>query len=133
MMIRDTDNLTAELAAVWDEMFEAVGSIMKAAEQVDALATSLPDALGQDISAATVRIFEACAFQDIAGQRIAKVVGALAYADRNAPVPDIVLVDIEEPKPANDESHLLNGPQLPGRILSQEAIDELLALAAQTA
>ena len=87
------------------------------------------------LSAAT-RIYEACAFQDITGQRITKVVRAVQHIDQK-----IRLLaglagmaeDGEAPAPTpglaagggTGDAALLNGPQLAGTAHSQDEIDRL--------
>ena len=91
--------------------------------------------MGEEDAAAlqdlTMRIFEACSFQDITGQRISKVVAALkmveqrierivgTYAPGSRPVAAARIED-----PARDP--LLNGPQAPHAAMDQAEIDRLL-------
>ena len=81
---------------------------------------------------ATTRIYEACSFQDITGQRINKVVATLKTIE--AKVAQIVATfssgDRDVPndmiaKPVEPE--LLNGPQHPSVAMGQSDIDKLLA------
>ena len=118
-MMPDTSHLTAELAAVWEEMFNAVATILKSAELIDGLAVAAAEPAGQEISGLVGKIFEACAFQDISGQRIAKVAGELSRGFPYRPEPDLVFVDIPD-------DGLLNGPQLPGSRLDQDVVDRML-------
>jgi len=82
-------------------------------------------------------IMEACSFQDITGQRITKVVSTLEFIEdrirrivsdwgREAFL-DLPLDDpsAQDGTAGDDESHLLNGPQLGGGGLSQDDIDSL--------
>ena len=90
--------------------------------------------MGETTSAAlqdaTTRIYEACSFQDITGQRITKVVATLKTID--AKVAQIVAafsgrsIDVAVPEP-EPVGALLNGPQLPGQAMDQSDIDKLLA------
>ena len=121
-MIERTEHLTVELAAVWDEMFDAVSAILRAAERIDELANKMSTGAGRDISFAVAEIFQACAFQDITGQRIAKVAHELASSDQ------ITLVEqlgLDEPINTCSDANLLNGPQIKGKALSQNAVDDL--------
>ena len=80
----------------------------------------MPEASGR-LHEATTRIYEACAFQDITGQRIAKVVAALqAIEARISRTREAVEAP---PEPATPS--LLNGPQVPGAGVSQSDIDAL--------
>jgi chemotaxis protein CheZ len=79
---------------------------------------------------ATTRIYEACSFQDITGQRITKVVATLkaievkvasivtAFGGRREPV---------APPPSRNGELVLHGPQLPAAAMAQSDIDKLLA------
>ena len=80
---------------------------------------------------ATTRIYEACSFQDITGQRITKVVGTLKTIE--AKVVQIVATfgngDRQTPVELAVEgaAELLNGPQHPAVAMDQSDIDKLLA------
>ena len=84
-------------------------------------------------SAAVTRIYEACSFQDITGQRITKVVRTLkSIEDRIAAIvatfADRAPGTEDAPRaPPQDRPSLLNGPQLPGNGVDQAEIDRLLA------
>lgn len=75
----------AQLGAAVDDMRSATDQILDLAEAADdsarALAASLQDdykrGLAQEIQDQIVKIYEACNFQDIAGQHIGKVIGLL--------------------------------------------------------
>ncbi|MEX1147817.1 MAG: protein phosphatase CheZ, partial [Sphingomonadales bacterium] len=81
-----------------------------------------------------MRIFEACSFQDITGQRISKVVETLTYIeDRASQIRSILGVTDDDTATAspmdpsdNDDSQLLSGPALDGEGIDQNAIDALL-------
>ena len=83
---------------------------------------------------ATTRIYEACSFQDITGQRITKVVATLKSID--AKIEQIVSTfgsrsgDLGDRPPrggTGGDNDLLNGPQLPAHAMDQSDIDKLLA------
>ncbi|MCP6151320.1 protein phosphatase CheZ, partial [Klebsiella pneumoniae] len=67
----------------------ATEEILSAAEEIDALASRLsrnPEnarEVVQEIHDCAVRIFEACNFQDITGQRISKVVGLMQFIEHH--------------------------------------------------
>jgi hypothetical protein len=111
-----------ELDAVTAGTAQATQKILAAAEEIDQLANSLSAALkgrieqdlAQDISDSVLRIFEACNFQDLIGQRVAKVMKTLKANE----IP---------PVPAEDAAPHLHGPRLDrdkGH-LSQSQIDAL--------
>ena len=68
---------TDELDAVVAATDEATHAIMDATEIVEAAMSDIEGKARAQILDATTRIYEACGFQDITGQRITKVVGAL--------------------------------------------------------
>jgi chemotaxis protein CheZ len=118
---------TDELAAIVSHTAQATHEIIDTCEQLENLANRMPEA-ADALTAATTRIYEACAFQDITGQRIAKVVNALqAIEARIAKArSNVALMPAEVlAKPASDPASLLNGPQLAGPAISQSAIDAL--------
>ena len=78
-----------ELGAAVEVMETSTDKILKSAEIIDdnakTLGTSLKNSyevgLAQDILDQLTAIYEACNFQDIAGQRISKVIGTLGQID----------------------------------------------------
>ena len=129
-----------ELDAIVAATAEATHSIMDSAEAIESVAATVDKEAAVILIDAATRIFEACGFQDITGQRITKVVNALkeievrvdslidAFGD------EIAAVKAEEaanPKKTDAVSEdqcnesLLNGPQLEGEGASQDEIDKL--------
>ncbi len=124
---------TDQLDAIVKATEEATGTILDAAEKIEAEATRLEAAT---ITDQVVRIYEACSFQDLTGQRISKVVTTLKHIEERLDRMVEVFGDevrrrrnnAEPPKPdPTDERSLLNGPQLAGEGNRQEEIDALLA------
>lgn len=68
---------TDELDAVLEHTAAATNEILDTCEVLERLVPELPAAPAARIGEAVTRIYEACSFQDITGQRIAKVVAAL--------------------------------------------------------
>lgn len=117
-----------ELAAAVDCMEKATQTILKSVEIVDDNARALASArisdyergLAEDIQDHVVQIYEACNFQDLAGQRIGNVIRTLnsiedqvvAMLHRCAAVSGKT-PDEAKPSPASDDG-LLNGPRLDG-------------------
>jgi len=121
---------TDELDAIVAATAEATGAILDSAEKLTAIGAGADPALREQITEQATRIFEACSFQDITGQRITKVVKTLKQIE--AKVGDLVQAFGDAPPPApgakpagNDEAALLNGPQLPQNAVSQSDIDAL--------
>jgi chemotaxis protein CheZ len=134
---------TNELDAVVEATETATNCILASAEEIDGAVRTLRAFCARDeevsvleeIAERVVRIFEACNFQDITGQRITKVVntvksveasidrmidylgGPAAFAEFAAPA--------EDPE---DDTHLLNGPPLDiDSKISQDDIDKLFS------
>jgi chemotaxis protein CheZ len=134
-----------ELDAVVNGTERATQQILESAEVIDEAANTLsaslkhgPDqALAGDIRDNVVRIFEACNFQDLSGQRIAKVLATLTFVeDRVVRMLEIWggrdnLQDYAEvARTAIDgQAKLAAGPKLegdPGHVTQQE-IDAMFA------
>lgn len=127
-----------ELGAAVDGMEKATDKILKSAEAIDdsarALATTLKGdyerGLTQDIQEHVVHIYEACNFQDLAGQRIGKVVATLHMIEEQL-VAMLARCNggIEVPATALPASGhgLINGPRLDGDTghTNQRDIDKL--------
>jgi chemotaxis protein CheZ len=123
---------TDQLDAVVGATEEATNKIMDECDAISALAAALPMEQGAVLQASVTRIFEACNFQDLTGQRITKVVNALKHIeDKIAGLMQALGEEIGSqppPEPVEDEDpekKLLNGPQLAGQGVSQDDIDRL--------
>jgi chemotaxis protein CheZ len=130
-----------ELGAAVDGMEKATQKILKSVEIVDdsarALTATLKDdykrGLAQDIQDHVVKIYEACNFQDLAGQRIGNVIGTLHMIEEQVAAMiarcNTVGGKAQSPAQANSASDcgLLNGPRLDGDPdhASQRDIDEM--------
>jgi len=131
-----------ELDAIVQATEVATNTIMDATEEIENVMAKLDPAQAEEIGNATMKIYEACGFQDITGQRITKVVKALqnieekidalvsAFGDEIEKVKstdtDKDASKKDDKKTITDED-LLEGPQLSGEGRSQEEIDALLA------
>ncbi|MFC3228946.1 protein phosphatase CheZ [Marinibaculum pumilum] len=117
-----------ELTAVVQETEEAANTIMTAAEEImsaDPKAGDYPE----KVQTAAIQIIEACAFQDITGQRLRKVVQTLVHVeDRLAQLRSTFGNDLEDAAAADlpeGDAALLNGPQLSGKAIDQNDVDAL--------
>ena len=131
-----TDNhipfATDELDAIVEHTATATNAILSSCETLDDVAGSVTGEPATKLQDATTRIYEACSFQDITGQRITKVVATLKTIE--AKVAQIVATfgggeraaSVEVAAEA-DETALLNGPQHPAIAMDQSDIDRLLA------
>lgn len=136
---------TVELDAIVRATEEATNTIMESAEEIEQIAAGLDNDKSETLVNATTRIFEACGFQDITGQRIGKVVGALQeiegkieglieiFGDNDPAAREdrrrkraVERENAEEIPPGElDDRNLLQGPQLPEEAISQDDIDAL--------
>jgi chemotaxis protein CheZ len=122
----------------------ATQQVLRAAEEIDQSANTLSAALksgherglASDIRDQVVRIYEACNFQDLTGQRVGQVTEILANLERQVTRLMEIWRAIErfEPavagRPAGDR-RLLNGPKLEGDAghFSQNDIDAIFGTA----
>ncbi|MFP6732974.1 MAG: protein phosphatase CheZ [Rhodospirillales bacterium] len=133
-----------ELDAIIVATEVATDEIMSATEQIDAIGEDLGGDTEDKLAALTVQIFTACGFQDITGQRITKVVGALKSIEFRV---DELISALESSNHkghkskarkktlkkavVNEADHtdeeLLEGPQHKDKAIKQEDIDALLA------
>jgi chemotaxis protein CheZ len=130
------DVVALELDAVVKATEAASNTIMECAEAVLASDASDAAAFKAMVDQHMLVIFEACSFQDIAGQRIAKVVETLEHIEaRLARFSEAMrtkdtgrFVSAEERASAGRrERLLLNGPQLGHGSDRQSEVDGLLA------
>ncbi|MBC7950829.1 MAG: protein phosphatase CheZ [Rhodospirillaceae bacterium] len=125
---------TDELDAIVGSTEAATNEIMDSAEHLESLTPLMDAEVAARLTEITTRIFEACTFQDITGQRITKVVRMLKEIEGR--VESLIKAfgsDMDEaaaPKAAPGvmtDADLLNGPQLPSGAADQAEIDRLLA------
>jgi chemotaxis protein CheZ len=131
--------VTHELDAVVKGAENATDTILKAAEAIDEMAGTLcaaltnthERALAEDIQDRVTKIFEACNFHDLTGQRIAKVAATMKLVeDHIARMTEIWSVverfGADDPRLPTEQS-LLNGPKLDGEAghSTQDDIDAL--------
>ncbi|GEO81801.1 protein phosphatase CheZ [Pararhodospirillum oryzae] len=137
-----------ELDAIVQATESATEDIMDCVEALEGLGERLSPADTEILNGAVTRIYEACAFQDITGQRITKVVrtlknieervgamlatfsvnpallaGAPPPEDTPAPLPPTHVAAVGD-RP--EDQALLNGPQHTGAAMGQDDIDALL-------
>lgn len=120
-----------ELDAVVIGTEQATQRILTAAEEIDQAANTLSSLLkdgyargvAQDVRDSVVKIFEACNFQDLTGQRITKVMATLKFIEGRIDRIHEIWNRIDGAEPAaapvappgqGIDRKLLNGPKLPG-------------------
>lgn len=133
-------SMSEQLDGVIEATSDATDTIMDAVEKNDGIVAKLQAAItdpGQaklleELSANNAEVFEACAFQDLTGQRVSKIIKSLSYVEERVNVlrkiwGDHELSAIEVPAEAEltAAEMLLNGPQAKNVAISQEEIDKL--------
>lgn len=133
-----------ELDAVVEATADATNNIMDACEIVEDVMGAVSPELSAKLMDATTRIYEACSFQDITGQRIGKVVttmkhiedcidaliaafGAKGGGAKKKTVQKKTSATKQEAQKEITDAELLEGPQLGKKAKSQAEIDDLLA------
>jgi chemotaxis protein CheZ len=130
---RDIPSATDELDAIVDHTAVATNAILESCELLESLGADVTGESAGKLQDAVTKIYEACSFQDITGQRITKIVTTLKTIE--AKVAQIITafgVQRAEPEPhvappAKSDADLLHGPQLPSNAMDQSDIDKLLA------
>lgn len=117
-----------ELEAIVQFTEEASGIIMDAAETI--MAGDPGDSgYGDMVQENCLRIFEACSFQDLTGQRISKVVDTLTFIeDRLTHMSAEWGPELQETggDSRSGDRALLNGPSLHGEGIDQSQVDALM-------
>jgi chemotaxis protein CheZ len=140
---RRMSRAAGELGAAVEGMETATQKILASAEAIDecarALASALADdyhhGLAQDVQDHVVRVYEACNFQDLAGQRIGKVIATLMMVEEQlAAMIERFQSGGGASRPAAEPHRkyagdLINGPRLDGASghVTQQDIDLMFA------
>lgn len=116
--------LTQELDAAMAQTEQSTNTILDACDRIGPLVAG-----NAEVEAELNKIYEACSFQDLSGQRITKTIRILA--DIDSKLKDLITFvgtdEITPPlSPEENPVSLMNGPQLPGQGISQDDIDKLL-------
>jgi len=132
---------TSELDAIVLATETSTEDILASSERIEGVVRQMtglhPDDeemtfMAESIAAEIIKIFEACNFQDITGQRITKVVRTIRFIEERI----LAMINIwgveafsELPVPEKEkldgDNGLMNGPQLPSQGISQEDINAL--------
>jgi chemotaxis protein CheZ len=124
-----------ELSAIVKQTEQATNTIMECAETLMAADAKDPAAYKALVDQKMLVIFESCSFQDITGQRIAKVVEALQHIEERvarfanvmqAKDLDGILSESEREREERRKRLLLNGPQLEQDAIRQSDVDALI-------
>lgn len=128
-----------ELTAVVGATEQATISIFEAVESIQDLVPRMDPDMAATVADAVTRVYEACSFQDITGQRVSKVVKALQRIE--VKVTDLLKTfgeDFSTPAakkngapieidPTGPDAELLIGPEMPKESNTQAEIDAILA------
>lgn len=124
-----------ELDAIVRQTEEATNTIMTSAEAIMNADPADVAAFQGTVEQNILKIFEACSFQDITGQRISKVVQTLAYVEtRINELRNLLGITDDEIAQARDAAAsedpprdpLLSGPALEGEGIDQRGVDALM-------
>lgn len=128
-----------ELDAIVEATESATDTIMQAAEDLMSFDSDNFDEYKNHMNTEVMKIFEACSFQDITGQRISKVVKTLNHVeDRVGKLIAILGINSNVAASADaksildpnseeiNENDLLSGPALAGEGINQGEVDSLL-------
>lgn len=130
-----------ELSAVVKATEEATTAIMQVAEHLDEITREVTSHVSDsyvisrlnEMSEYVTKLYEACSFQDLTGQRITKVVKTIDYIEQRIETMQVIWgkKDIEKlPIPEDeitkkDGTLELHGPQAANEAISQDDIDKL--------
>lgn len=125
-----------ELDAIVEATESATHTIMESAETIMAADEDMdPAEYRAFVNDKMIEMFEACAFQDITGQRISKVVNALNAIDRRVTgfVERLRITECDD-APAEETAEerrkrdlILHGPQHAGEGVSQSDVDDMMS------
>ena len=128
-----------ELDAIVEATAGATHEILDCMEVLESLVERMDEETSARTTDVITRIYEACGFQDITGQRTTKVVNALkhiearvdalvgAFGEEIAKQGDRPSTGIAKPGDTREDADLLNGPQPDGKGVSQADIDALFS------
>lgn len=122
---------TDELDAIVASTSEATGTIMDCCDVIQEKAGEVGGENAAAITDEVMKIFEACSFQDITGQRVSKVVKTFRNIeekiDKLVHVLGVNTSNVKSEDTRHGDEALMNGPQLSGQGVSQEDIDKIMA------
>lgn len=128
MRLHKLPSALGEIGMIVETTESAANSIMEAVEAILALDAETPRGVYRAaVEENCLVVMEACAFQDLTGQRISKVVDTLlTLEDKLSALADVLGdEDADEPAPGMSDDVLLNGPAMPGEGVDQDEIDRL--------
>ncbi|MBN66883.1 MAG: hypothetical protein CMM94_04875 [Rickettsiales bacterium] len=134
---RNLNLASMELSEVVKATEEATNNIMDAADEIQNISGGINDSyITEKLGEQAMKIYDACNFQDITGQRINKVLKTLEHLENRimklvalfgGDLPEGYVLKGEDGENKRPDEHLMNGPQLTKDAPSQEEIDKLFA------
>jgi chemotaxis protein CheZ len=125
-IIEATKDATDTIMEAVEKNSEAVGKLKEATTDADQIA--LLDQIQNNNNA----VFEACAFQDLTGQRVTKIIKSVTYVEARVDAlreiwgkEELDKVKIESDHELTEDEKLLHGPQRKAEAISQDEIDKL--------
>jgi chemotaxis protein CheZ len=125
-IVQATEEATNTIMECMESTEETVGKLRELI--TDPAQVALLDVISENGN----KVFDACSFQDITGQRLNKVVKSITYVEErvNALVTiwgkeELAEVEVTPDREKTEDEKLLSGPQLAGKGLSQDDIDNL--------
>ena len=135
------DAATSELDAIVLATETSTEDVLASSERIEMLVRQMtglhPEdeemgAMGEQVAGEIIKIFEACNFQDITGQRITKVVRTIRFIEERIlamigiwGVDAFAELPVPQQPAAEGDKALMNGPQLPNQGISQDDINAL--------
>ncbi len=124
------------LEATVDASDKIMGAVEKNNEAIEKLQALVSDdeqsAVIEEIVDGHNEIFEACAFQDLTGQRVTQLSKSVSYVEERVSAlhelwgkDELDKIELEPEKELTEDEKLLNGPQAKAEALNQADIDAL--------
>ena len=132
--------MSKQLDGVVEATKDASDRIMDAVENSNAASDKLREALSDPAQLELLDriidsnnvVFEACAFQDLTGQRVTKIVKSVSYVEARVTAlraiwgnRELDAFEVKQKDERTEDEKLLHGPQITAEAISQDEIDRL--------
>jgi chemotaxis protein CheZ len=125
-IVEATKDATDTIMEAVENNNEAVGKLKETTTNADQIA--LLDQIQNNNNA----VFEACAFQDLTGQRVTKIIKSVTYVEARVDAlreiwgkEELDKIEIEAERELTEDEKILHGPQRKAVAISQDEIDKL--------
>lgn len=134
------ESMGKQLDGIVEATKDATDTIMDAVEKNSEIVEKLKELVTDKDQLALVNqvlennnaVFEACAFQDLTGQRVSKIVKSVTYVEDRVEAlrkvwgkRELEKVKIETDEGLTEDQKILHGPQVKADAISQDEIDKL--------